>query len=48
MPTDPGVTEQAVEQTIAVPEPNELPDPALIDFVEKGLTVDDLETREGD
>jgi hypothetical protein len=44
LPTDQGVTEPASEP-LTVPEATETPDPALIGFVEKGLTVEDMETR---
>jgi hypothetical protein len=45
MPTDPGTPDQIPAEGITVPEASETPDPALVDWVEKGLTVDDLETR---
>ena len=44
LPTDHDTTDPAPEP-ITVPEPNEMPDPALIDFVERGLTVADMETK---
>lgn len=45
LPTDQDVTEPTPEP-VTVPEPSEAPDPELIGFVEKGLTVADMETRD--
>jgi hypothetical protein len=45
LPTDQDITEP-VSEPLTVPEASETPDPALIAFVEKGLTVADMETKD--